>query len=39
MAEERLSNAEFFEELAGFYEKTREAGSVWITIKQGIDID
>lgn len=35
MAEERLSNAEFFEVLGSFYDKTREAGSVWITIKQG----
>lgn len=34
-SDERLSNVEFFEALAGFYDNTREAGSVWITIKRG----
>ena len=33
-----LTNQEFLEGLANFYELTREKGSVWVTLKRGNSI-
>lgn len=32
---QQLSNGEFLEGLSNLYDVTREAGSVWVTIKRG----